>query len=754
MSSALAIVSKAVFEKQANGAAPGAVLALDHYGSTHAALAGLADGGALFLVTVRPPDEQLWLVAVLEKPKLGKTGWTAAANRVPISDISKLKGKLVFASGTGIQAKPGALGMSLQTPRPLTDADVALLRAATGKPAKTSRVVAPATGVKVAKVTKVTKPVSAPVAGPDSSAHLAALQAAFAAKDGAAALTAALAWWRVQRAPALADLIDEISQHVSSAPVPSQIDFARVAAAKNPLDLGRLLPAVTDLPVGFLPAAGELLAAYPDDPRIATAFASWTMVPITTSTSKTAFWATMHKMVERIGDVRIVPALEKRLAAKKPTSEWWDRYYNRLDRTIRKLQSPPPAIDARPLAKLRVKTLSQIGSGKAIVATAPTAPTLTGPLLAQAATHLAAGRIAPAIDAMVARWRETRVRALADLIDRASRLLPSHDRPLAHDGDAQAAWIAVCETDPGPNLPLLLDHLRAIRGSAPVRMAMLAGLPDDPRTSLYLAQICEGGAGRDDMQFSNTLFETLARHRDVRTCGPVRTIFNDFASTYRYVSRPAKRFMGKLALAPEKFFDAWPLALDAADQALFARLAAQVDAAVTKAEARERTLLAAIAADWRSDGPREVYADHLMEREHPRGELIMLELKSRRTAEEDARLAVVRAIPNLFGALGHAIDDEDSARERGLYRAIKLRYDANTLHWRALAASPLAALLEEIEIDGELPTAEDFLAFVAAASSLKKIKGISRGGIELRDPDHAKHWKVVGTGQSQHVVRL
>ena len=84
MSSALAIVSKAVFEKQALGASVGAVLALDHYDSLHVTLDGLAEGGALFLVTVRPPKEALWLVAVLEKPKRGKSGWTAAPNRVPL----------------------------------------------------------------------------------------------------------------------------------------------------------------------------------------------------------------------------------------------------------------------------------------------------------------------------------------------------------------------------------------------------------------------------------------------------------------------------------------------------------------------------------------------------------------------------------------------------------------------------------------------------------------------------------------------
>jgi uncharacterized protein (TIGR02996 family) len=178
---------------------------------------------------------------------------------------------------------------------------------------------------------------------------------------------------------------------------------------------------------------------------------------------------------------------------------------------------------------------------------------------------------------------------------------------------------------------------------------------------------------------------------------------------------------------------------------------AQIDAAVTKAEARERALIAAIAADWRSDGPREVYADWLMEREHPRGELIMLEMKKRRSEAESERLTALQAIPRVFGPLA-SLTESDAERERGLYRAIKLPYHANTLAWRAAAASPLAALIEEIEMENHLPTPEDFAAFVAVAPRLRKV-GMSREAIALVDPDHARHWKVVGTGQSQHVVR-
>ena len=153
MGSVMAVISKAVFEKQApKGLSPGGVWPLDRYVSKTAGLRVLADGGALFLVTVRPPDERLWLVAVLESPRFDGEQWTAAPNVVPVRDATPLLPKLRFTTGKGIAAQPGKLGMSLQTPRELTDEDVAELRG--GAPAPTngaSAVANAATGVSEVK---------------------------------------------------------------------------------------------------------------------------------------------------------------------------------------------------------------------------------------------------------------------------------------------------------------------------------------------------------------------------------------------------------------------------------------------------------------------------------------------------------------------------------------------------------------------------------------------------------------------------
>jgi uncharacterized protein (TIGR02996 family) len=141
--SVLAIVSKAVFERDGAGAKPGDTLPLDRYLSANKGLAPLAGGGSLFMVTVRPPDERLWLVGVLRDPSFVDDHWEAATNSAPIADITELLPRIQLANGKGIKPKPGRLGMSLQTPRVLSEADVALLLGACAPDTSTASEPAP-----------------------------------------------------------------------------------------------------------------------------------------------------------------------------------------------------------------------------------------------------------------------------------------------------------------------------------------------------------------------------------------------------------------------------------------------------------------------------------------------------------------------------------------------------------------------------------------------------------------------------------
>jgi len=133
MADMMAIVSKAVFERAA-GKNPtvGTRLRMDRYVSTNKNLERLTGGGKLYLVTVRPPDEALWLVAVLDQPEFDGEQWIASPCEAPIADISDLKSELEFESGKGLPTKKGTLGMSLQTPRAVTANDVRILDAAAG----------------------------------------------------------------------------------------------------------------------------------------------------------------------------------------------------------------------------------------------------------------------------------------------------------------------------------------------------------------------------------------------------------------------------------------------------------------------------------------------------------------------------------------------------------------------------------------------------------------------------------------------
>ncbi len=125
----IAIISKPIFEVQAavDGKlrSLGSVLPLDRYNSKNKGLLPLTQGGRLVLVTVRPPNERLWLVAILENLSQDATGFVAKApNQTKLTDISALRKTIKLASGKGVSQEKGALAMSLQTPRALAEEDI------------------------------------------------------------------------------------------------------------------------------------------------------------------------------------------------------------------------------------------------------------------------------------------------------------------------------------------------------------------------------------------------------------------------------------------------------------------------------------------------------------------------------------------------------------------------------------------------------------------------------------------------------
>ncbi len=323
----LAVVSKAVFEKQApKGLALGGVWPLDRYVSKNPGLASLSDGGALFLVTVRPPDERLWLVAVLEGLSFDGEQWVGRANVAKVVDVTPLLGKLVLATGKGITAEKGKLGMSLQTPRPLAEADVALLRGAIGggepAKAKTSTKIAAPTATKPTPPAKAAAAPPTPPATPPAkpapvvAAAVAdtplgrALDAAAKslAKDPEIALGKLLEAWRARPAAELATLIGLLaSAHAGAKFEGSSQAWAKAAKASTLLGRSSLLAALREGKIADVRARVSAASKWGPDPRVGDALVAILREVPFTSDGSFPFWDTVWDAVTAQKDPRFGP---------------------------------------------------------------------------------------------------------------------------------------------------------------------------------------------------------------------------------------------------------------------------------------------------------------------------------------------------------------------------------------------------------------------------------------------------------------
>jgi uncharacterized protein (TIGR02996 family) len=349
MASVMVIVSKAVFEKSARGLELGDVWDTDEYASRHKALEALADGGDMFLVTVRPP-EQLWLVAVLRDPRATDRGWKAKRpNAEPIRAIDPLRDKLRFVTGAGITAKAGALGMSLQTPRVLADSDVALLSgAAPATSAKSKPAAAPATSAK-------SKPAAAPATSAKSKPASIATAGAHASRgEWPQALAALLEDWRRSPRRAVADAIVAIDPALPELEVTSA-SWLATAKVREPATLHALLATIFD--DGATPARtrAEALCEWPLDPRIDRWMAGLYERPVYTSTGARPLWTRLQPLTQRIVDAAAIETIQK---ARKGnwkqysfTTDFLADYVDRAKLSVA-AEQPLSSSDAGELAKL------------------------------------------------------------------------------------------------------------------------------------------------------------------------------------------------------------------------------------------------------------------------------------------------------------------------------------------------------------------------------------------------------------------
>ena len=312
----MAIVSKAVFEKDARGKGIGDTWATDRYSSQNKALANLA-GGDLYLVTVRPPNEALWLVAVLRQPTFDNTQWSARANSLPIRDISSLKRTLRFANGQGLPDKVGALGMSLQTPRVLAADDLALLGGQLAGASADSRVDDDGAGDAPAKSSRAKSSSARPSAKSSSTKSSRAGDASLAGalaqlRDGhpEAALEALVDAWADEPHPVLAQLIASLSTETRT-PAPANLR-GKTAAARaawdehasdaSAADIPVLLESLCDVSSGDAAERLPTVEGWMPDPRVDAAFVAVLKEVPYRATSTKPFWTRLFASLEQLRD--------------------------------------------------------------------------------------------------------------------------------------------------------------------------------------------------------------------------------------------------------------------------------------------------------------------------------------------------------------------------------------------------------------------------------------------------------------------
>lgn len=622
MGDILAIISKAQFEAAHRDAKPGDALGFTQYLSAHAALEPVRGGGSIFLVTVRPPDERLWLVAELVDPKHDGKAWKSKPSTVLVKDITAAISALQFTNGKGLSPKKGALGMSLQTPRALTENDVALLRG----------------GVK-AKVKAAPPPAPVPASAPTPAPP---------AEKGNQTLGSVLEEWRATRAPELEKLIDTLSEHHARAWAPLDPEAADYDAAWNgraadatPESLAHLLPGLWSDPRGSIPMRLRKLLDLGADPRLGKTLLKMIADPPLTASSNFSAWTLLFKALPSMVDARAARQLEARAAKKGGDSQFWPKLNGWIAAALGQLEAA---------AKLSQDQLASVAKrqkqAEALLARAPPAavkaekasaalPMKGSPreTLQQAAAQLSAGQPLEALEPLRLYWEITREPAVAGLMAQLGKAAaagqPRFDEGTA--GAAHVAWMKAGKRFDVRQVTPLLDAL--IYGKlvdAEERLELMLAWPADPRVAEVMMKVIDSSIGARP-QLWRRVYDLLVRNADPRfrevlqknaTRLEAAPGFDRNRAERPHASRTIVGYVENASKGRKPSPD---------EAVLLEKLTATASASAAKAKAarkpdEELGLLQAIVAAPDDDTPKLVYADFLTERGDVRGEFINLSI--------------------------------------------------------------------------------------------------------------------------------
>ncbi len=318
-----------------------------------------------------------------------------------------------------------------------------------------------------------------------------------------------------------------------------------------------------------------------------------------------------------------------------------------------------------------------------------------GPAIAKLGRRDPAG----ALEGLLAAWRKTPLPRLADAIDRISGALPH--KPL--DPRAQSTWMRRAKAAPPAELGgVLAAFVGGSIAETRARVIALGKRDRDPRIARALAEVLRTSPWTSDGSRTtwNVLFQLLAALDDPRMHADADAIRAGWAMRVPqrvWLEEQLTALLAKLSPARTETA-ADRAALDELDAALATATPAKPTAGSTTARHDTDAMLAAIYANPSDDGLRSVYADALLERGDPRGELIQLQLQATPSKQSERRIAALlkQHARTWLAGIGPVVVKDGVRFTRGFVSACKVRFK-HEADVRAHGSDPAWATVEELE---------------------------------------------------------
>ncbi|MFT3691612.1 MAG: TIGR02996 domain-containing protein [Kofleriaceae bacterium] len=293
---------------------------------------------------------------------------------------------------------------------------------------------------------------------------------------------------------------------------------------------------------------------------------------------------------------------------------------------------------------------------------------------------------------LLASWRAYPAPAVADLIDAASRNALRDRPPTELTGtlaDRQAAWMTVRRAEDPLDVPWLVSSVFTARVAMTIqRLEAVAKLPRDPRISGGLiAQLHTPQTLHARGSLWTRVCRVIRDQNDHRVIDQIERLLARFNDRNIEASESQGQLTARLAQT-RSILAGRLLPPPPPDPALIAQVAARLDDPDASARTETaRTIDDFIADIWahpKDDGLRDVFADWLIQRDDPRGELIALQVgktqgRSTKDGEKREKKLLAEHARLWMGPLAPVV--KNYVFERGFLARAEI-------NWRALAAQP------------------------------------------------------------------